>query len=131
MVTDVHRNKTELFVSISSLFKKITHVYVKGEPTLQEQAKILIETLDLGSSVPIPLIGITFPDYSPNIRIAGNSISVSASGKSLPIANLNPTNRSRRSIHAVCGSPSIEICPRGKQTIIVSNNQIMSTNKSS
>ena len=85
------KNKTTLPVSshvIPTVLYSSWHIRtLTGEPTLDEQAKLLIAALDLGSAI-----------GSPGYRI----INVS-----------NTTSRiSRRSIAAICGTPSSEICSK-------------------
>ena len=58
-----------------------------GEPTLEEKAKLLIAALDLGSS----------------------QADTESAFKILNFVNPN-TSISRRSIPAICGTPSTEIC---------------------
>ena len=63
-----------------------------GEPTVEEKAKLLVAALDLGS----PLALTTYTIASVNYTIPLNL------NKSISI--------SRRSIAAICGTPSSEIC---------------------
>ena len=62
-----------------------------GEPTPDEQAKLFIAALDLGSATALP-----GQPGQPRIINATNS------------------RISRRSIAAICGTPSSEICPHSK-----------------
>ena len=65
-----------------------------GEPTPDEQAKLFIAALDLGSATALP--GQPGQPGQPRIINATNS------------------RISRRSIAAICGTPSSEICPHSK-----------------
>ena len=91
------------------------YVSVEGEPTLQEQAKLFIEALDLGSST-YQTINLNNGDQSEGVTADFNGVVPRTDGIVVPL------NRSSRSISAICGSPSTEICPRGKQIVIISNN---------
>ena len=65
--------------------------FITGEPTLAQQAALLIAALDLGS------------------------VSYSVPKSSQPRVFSNATNRiSRRSITAICGSPSTQICTQSE-----------------
>ena len=79
-----------------------------GEPTMEQKAKLLIAALDLGS----PALDLT---------------SVTASITSYIIVNTTNTTSpiSRRSIPAICGTPSSEIC---KQSKYVYSNTWLSVN---
>ena len=68
-----------------------------GEPTLEEQAQLLIAALDLGS-LPVSAINAGRVQL-PNIP---------------PTSTRNISRISRRSISAICGTPSTEICTTSK-----------------
>ena len=72
-----------------------------GEPTVEEKAKLLIAALDLGSP---PILTTTSHIASVNNTIPWL----------VPNPNKKIVQISRRSIAAICGTPSSEICTHSK-----------------
>ena len=71
-----------------------------GEPTPEEQAQLLVAALDLGS---LPVSG-PITDLGPQPIIPPTT----------PTIHANISRISRRSIPAICGTPSMEICTQSE-----------------
>ena len=87
------------YTDMHSMVRTYVCMYIcinTGEPTLEEQAQLLIAALDLGS-LPVSVPNAGLPNIPSTLTIARNISHIS-----------------RRSISAICGTPSTEICTPSK-----------------